>query len=92
MNNTSIHQPNLDIIALETKHQKDFERCLCWGTQSLKQQEFSKNYQEERDISFADGNYDGELDLEPEPTRYAGSPMPKATSKRRERSMVQPNI
>ena len=63
MNNTSIHQPNLDIIALETKHQKDFER-------ALKQQEFSKNYQEERGISFADGKYDGELDLEPEPYQW----------------------
>ena len=63
MNNSSIHQPNLDIIALETKHQKDFER-------SLFVQEFSKNYKEERSISFEDGKYDGELDLEPEPYQW----------------------
>ena len=60
MNNSSIHQANLDVIALETKHQSDFER-------SVKQQEFSKNYKDELRTSFGDGKYDGELDLEPEP-------------------------
>ena len=63
MNNSSIHQVNLDIIALETKHQRDFER-------SLEAQEFSKNYRDELRISFADGKYDGELDLEPEPYQW----------------------
>ena len=63
MNNSSIHQPNLDVIALETKHQEDFER-------SLKQQKFSKNYKDELRTSFADGKYDGELDLEPEPYQW----------------------
>ena len=63
MNNTSIHQANLDVIALETKHQSDFER-------SLLQQEFSKNYRDEPRISFEDGKYDGELDLEPEPYQW----------------------
>ena len=50
MNNTSIHQPNLDVIDQEAKHQRDFER-------SLLQQKFSKKYQEERGISFADGKF-----------------------------------
>ena len=63
MNNPSIHQLNIDIIALETKHQEDFER-------SLLQQEFSENYQDEPRISFEDGKYDGELDLEPEPYQW----------------------
>ena len=63
MNNSSIHQPNLDVIALETKHQSDFER-------SLKVKEFSKNYRDELRISFEDGKYDGELDLEPEPYQW----------------------
>ena len=58
MNNSSIHQTNLDVIALESKHQSDFER-------SHLQQKFSKNYKEEQGISFEDGKYDGELDLEP---------------------------
>ena len=66
MNNTSIHQANLDVIALETKHQSDFER-------SLLQQEFSKNYRDEPRISFEDGKYDGELDLEPEPYQWFNS-------------------
>ena len=59
MNNSSIHQTNLDVIALETKHQSDYER-------SLRQQKFSKNYQDQLRISFEDGKYDGELNLEPE--------------------------
>ena len=63
MNNSSIHQANLDIIALETKHQSDFER-------SLSQQEFSKNYRDEPRIGFEDGKYDGELDIEPEPYQW----------------------
>ena len=63
MNNPSIHQANLDIIALEVKHQEDFERL-----QEI--QKFSKNYQDELRISFADGKYDGELDLEPEPYQW----------------------
>ena len=63
MSNSSIHQPNLDVIALETKHKSDFER-------SLEQQEFSKNYKEELRINFEDGKYDGELDLEPEPYQW----------------------
>ena len=63
MNNSSIHQPDLDVIALETKHQRDFER-------SLKIQKFSKNYRDELRISFEDGKYDGGLDLEPEPYQW----------------------
>lgn len=63
MNNSSIHQANLDVIALETKHQRDFER-------SLEVQKFSKNYRDELRISFEDGKYDGELDLEPEPYQW----------------------
>ena len=63
MTNNSIHQANLDVIALETKHQRDFER-------SLAQQKFSKNYRDELRISFEDGKYDGELDLEPEPYQW----------------------
>ena len=60
MNNSSIHQPDIDVIALESRHQSDFER-------SLKVQKFSKNYQEFR-TSFVDSKYDGELDLESEPS------------------------
>lgn len=63
MTNHSIHQSNLDVIALETKHQKDFER-------SQEIQKFSKNYQDEPHASFEDGKYDGELDLEPEPYQW----------------------
>jgi len=63
MNNPSIHQPNLDIIALETKLKSDYER-------SRLQQEYSKNYKEELRIGLEDGKYDGELDLEPEPYQW----------------------
>ena len=63
MNNSSIHQPNLDVIALETKHQEDFER-------SQASWKFSQNYKDELRISFEDGKYDGELDLEPEPYQW----------------------
>ena len=63
MNNSSIHQPNLDVIALEAKHQEDFER-------SQTSWKFSQNYKEELRISFEDGKYDGELDLEPEPYQW----------------------
>ena len=63
MHNYSIHQANLEVVALETKHQSDFER-------SLEVQKFSKNYREEPRISFEDGKYDGELDLEPEPYQW----------------------
>ena len=59
MNNSSIHQPDIDVIALKSRHQSDFER-------SRLQQKFSKNYQDEPCTSFEDGKYDGELDLEPE--------------------------
>ena len=59
MINHSIQQQEIDVIALESKHQSDFER-------SLLQEEYSKNYQDESRTSFADGKYDGELDLEPE--------------------------
>ena len=63
MTNHSIHQPDLDVIALETKHQEDFER-------SLVQQKFCQHYVEELRTSFEDGKYDGELDLEPEPYQW----------------------
>ena len=62
MNNSSIHQPDIDVIALESRHQSDFKR-------SRLQQKFSKNYQEFR-TSFVDSKYDGELDLEPEPYQW----------------------
>ena len=70
MNNSSIHQSDLDVIALETKHQKDYERCLRLASQSLKVQKFSENYRDKLRTSFADGKYDGELDLEPEPYQW----------------------
>ena len=63
MTNHSIHQSELDIIELESKHQKQFER-----TQAKK--EFSKNYKDRRPASFAYGKYDGEVNLEPEPYQW----------------------
>ena len=63
MNNHSIHQSDLDVIALETKHQNDYER-------SLALKKFCQNYQDNLRTSFEDGKYDGELDIEPEPYQW----------------------
>ena len=57
------NQVPFDPIALETKHQSDYER-------SRLQEEFSKHYKDQLRTSFADGKYDGELDLEPEPYQW----------------------
>ncbi|VEP18270.1 hypothetical protein H1P_730011 [Hyella patelloides LEGE 07179] len=60
MNNHIIHQSDIDVIALESKHQEDYER-------TQQEQEFTENYQDEPRTTFEDGKYDGELNLEPEP-------------------------
>ena len=55
-----------DAIAFETKHQENYE-------QSLSSEEFSNNYQENSRTTFVDGEYDGYLDLEPEPYQWLSS-------------------
>ena len=63
---TRIHKENqvlFDPIALETKHQEDFER-------SQASWKFSQNYKDRPRTPFEDGKYDGELDFEPEPYQW----------------------
>ena len=61
MNNlkSSIPEIELDVIALETKHEKDFER-------SQKVQRFSKTYKDKLSDTYLDGKYDGIQGFEPE--------------------------
>ena len=63
MANHSIQRKEVDVIALETKHQEDYE-------QSQIIEEFSQNYQENSRTTFVDGEYDGYLDTEPEPYQW----------------------
>ena len=63
MNNPILHQSDLDVIALETKHQEDYERACAV-------EEFCKHYKDEPRTTFEDGKYDGELDIEPEPYQW----------------------
>ena len=65
MTDPILHQSNLDVIALETKHQEYYEReCAV--------EELCQNYKDELRTTFEDGKYDGELDIEPEPNRISG--------------------
>ena len=59
----SIQRKEIDVIALETKHQQEFQR-------SRSSQEFSQNYRENPRDSFADGQWDGYLNFEPEPYQW----------------------
>lgn len=59
MTNHILHQSALDVIALETKHQQDYEK-------ACQEREFAQNYQDQPRITFSDGKYDGELDIEPQ--------------------------
>ena len=59
----SIHDTSFDVIALETKHQEDYEQ-----SQSI--QEFSQNYRENPKDNFIDGQWDGYLNFEPEPYQW----------------------
>lgn len=59
MNNLSIPDICIDVIALETKHQEDYEKA-CQG------REFAQNHRENSRTTFSDGKYDGELDIEPQ--------------------------
>ena len=61
MTNNILHE--IDVIALETKHHKEFE-------QSQLIQEFSENYQDSPRNTFADGQWDGYLDMMPEPYQW----------------------
>ena len=63
MNNNILHEIELDVIALESKHQEDYER-----SQNI--EEFSQNYRDNPCITFEDGKYDGELDIEPQPYQW----------------------
>ena len=54
---------DFDVIALETKHQEDYEQ-----SQSIR--EFSENYQDNLRDTFADGQWDGYLNFEPEPYQW----------------------
>ena len=62
----SIHNASFDVIALEIKHQEDYER-------SLSSEEFSQNYRENSRTTFVGGEYDGYLDTEPEPYQWLSS-------------------
>ena len=66
MNNNILHEIEVDVIALETKHQNDYER-----SQII--EEFSNNYRENSRTTFIDGEYDGYLDTEPEPYQWQSS-------------------
>ena len=59
MNNHILHQSALDVIALEIKHQEDYEK-------TCQEKEFAQNYRDRPRITFSDGKYDGELDIEPQ--------------------------
>ena len=59
MTNHILHQLEIDVIALEAKHQKDYER-------ACRVREFANNYKDEPRTTFEDGKYDGELDIEPQ--------------------------
>ena len=63
MNNSSIHDICFDVITLETKHQEDYK-------QSQLIQEFSDNYRDNPKDTFADGQWDGYLNFEPEPYQW----------------------
>ena len=63
MTNNILHQSALDVIALEAKHQKDYE-------QSQSVEEFSENYRDNPRTTFFDGKYDGELDIKPQPYQW----------------------
>ena len=55
----SIQRKDFDVIALETKHQADYER-------SLKQEKFSQAYTDDNPSDFFDGKWDGLLSFQPE--------------------------
>ena len=74
MNNHILHQSELDVIALETKHQQDYER-------SLTIHNFCQSYQDDTGLinpagnpqeqplprdTFEDGQWDGFFDFEPQ--------------------------
>lgn len=59
----SIQRKEIDVIALETKHQQEFQR-------SRSSQEFSQNYRDNPTDTFADGQWDGYLNFEPEPHQW----------------------
>ena len=59
MNNHILHQSELDVIALETKHQQEFER-------SLTIHNFCSSYKDDPRTTFEDGQWDGFLDFEPQ--------------------------
>ena len=58
MNNHILHQSEIDVIALEIKHQEDYEK--------TQEKEFVKQYQDNPRTTFEDGKYDGELDISPQ--------------------------
>lgn len=64
MANHSIQRNQIDVIALESKHQSEFER-------SLTTEEFSRNYKEKLRNTFEDGQWDGYLDMMPEPHQWS---------------------
>lgn len=55
-----------DALAFETKHQKDYEQL-----QSVR--EFSQNYRDNLKDTFADGQWDGYLNFEPESYQWQTS-------------------
>lgn len=70
MDNLSIHQSNLDVIALETKHQADKKRSLTEQriysiNQSLIEDGIEPNDFKEVPKSYFDGLFDGSIGLEP---------------------------
>ena len=63
MNNHILQQSEIDVIALEGKHQENYKR-------SQLIQEFSENYRDNPKDTFADGRWDGYLGFEPEPYQW----------------------
>jgi hypothetical protein len=63
MTNHSIPDISIDVIALETKLESDYQR-------STKQEEYCQNYQDDPRTTFEDGLWDGYLNFEPEPYQW----------------------
>lgn len=66
MNNNILHEINLDVIAFEAKHQQEFEKAQA-------QTKFSQNYRDNPKDTFVDGQWDGYLNMMPEPYQWQTS-------------------
>lgn len=58
-----IHDASFDVIALEAKHQQEFEKAQA-------ETKFSQNYRDDLKTIFADSQWDGLLNCEPKPYQW----------------------